>query len=343
MTCARPLRRWQRRFGRAAVVLLAGIVAGLLWPIQYAVEGPSMAPGLLPGDVVRSGLLPIRDRLAVPRRFDRWVLATADGTPVIKRVVGLPGEAIAIVAGDVASDGETVLKGPRRLAEMGSPVAADRPAAGSEPTIGSGRTHCSWPAGEVLDDEPLAGAGSILLLPVRDVGLAAIVHVPRPPGTGPVVRVQARVAETAVTWRLRSAGRYAVVAGRLDGRVVAAAWPLPAGRRGDSCPPRSCLPAGAPERWGVALPWPEEPSTEAAPDLAVELVPAPRAAAGGADATIEQAWRWRDVRYRPAADGTAAWRLGPEELFVLGDFSAGSRDSRHWGPLPVGSLRHKIR
>jgi hypothetical protein len=239
MTCARPLRRWQRRFGRAAVVLLAGIVAGLLWPIQYAVEGPSMAPGLLPGDVVRSGLLPLRDRLAVPRRFDRWVLATADGTPVIKRVVGLPGEAIAIVAGDVAIDGETVLKGPRRLAEMGSPVAADRPAAGSEPTIGSGRTHCSWPAGEVLDDEPLAGAGSILLLPVRDVGLAAIVHVPRPPGTGPVVRVRARVAETAVTWRLRSTGRYAVVAGRLDGRVVAAASGSP--RR---FVPAPLLPAG---------------------------------------------------------------------------------------------------
>jgi type IV secretory pathway protease TraF len=34
--------------------------------------------------------------------------------------------------------------------------------------------------------------------------------------------------------------------------------------------------------------------------------------------------------------------MGSGEVFVVGDFPAGSRDSRHWGPLPTAALRHRI-
>lgn len=292
-----------------------------------------MAPGLLPGDVVTSGLLPLRDRLVTPRRFERWVLDAADGTPVIKRIAGLPGERMAITAGDLAVADRIVLKEPGQLAAMGRRVARGD---GESPDDGG---HWHAPATDILDDEPLATGGGSQLFPVRDGGVAAVVKVQRrPDDDGPQVR--ARVGRTVMTWRLRAAGRYAFVAGRLDAHVVAVAWRLPAGDA-DPCPERSCLPVGPPDRWSLARPWPDDDGNDRAPALAVSIEPAPAAAHAGG--SIERAWRWRDVHHRAAPDGRSAWSVGPNEVFVLGDFPAGSRDSRHWGPLPAGALRQRIR
>lgn len=293
-----------------------------------------MAPGLLPGDVVTTGLFPLRDRLTAPRRFDRWVLAAADGTPVIKRIVGLPGESLAIVDGDLVIDGRTLLKSPRLLAALGSRVSS-----APSPAAAAG-DDWQWvkPADDVLDDAPQA-AGSLLLLPVRDVGSAAVVSVQRR-ASGAPVRLRARVGETIVTWPLRDPGRYAVVAGRLDGHLVAAAWRVPHDREGGG-PEPSCLPDMPPARWTAAIPWDAKDLGEAAPAVAIGLLPAAAAAAAGA--AIDQAWRWRDALHRPAPDGTAAWQLPADTIFVLGDFPLGSRDSRHWGPLPVAGLRWRLR
>lgn len=322
-------RRW---LALAAGLVLVGTGAALLPPRRFVVAGTSMAPGLLPGDVVATGLLPLRDRLTRPRRFERWVLDAADGTPVIKRIAGLPGETVVIAAGDLVVADRIVLKGPRQLAAMGQRVSAghDDAAAGGE--------RWARPATDVLDDEPLATGGGSLLLPVRDGGVAAVVQASRPPDDAGL-RVRARVAETVFTWRLRAAGRYAIVAGRLDGHVVAVAWRLPADAA-DPCPERSCLPVGPPDRWSFARPWPDRDEGDVAPALAVVIEPATTVAQAGA--AIERAWRWRDVLQRGAPDGAAAWSLGPNAVFVLGDFPAGSRDSRHWGPLPVDALRHRI-
>lgn len=334
----RPFVRCVRQRGAVLVVAVMAAVAAMVPPRRFVVDGPSMTPGLRSGDIVSTGLLPLRDRLTAPRRFDRWVLAAADGTPVIKRVVGLPGETVSIDTGDLVVDGRTPLKGPRLLARMGSRVAGEwhADANHADPGTASGQLW-QGPAGAVLDDDPQA-TGGIPLLPVRDVGCAAVVLVPRRPGTA-VLRVRARVAETIVTWRLAAAGRYAIVAGRLDGHLVAVAWRLPAGR-GGACPDRSCLPDGPPDRWSCARPWPIRDGTAMAPALAIELDAA--AAVREAGASIETAWRWRDVLYRAAADGAAAWPIDPGAIFVLGDFPAGSRDSRHWGPLPITALRQRI-
>ena len=343
---------WLRR-RRIVLAVLAGAgcgVASLAPPRRFTVVGPSMVPALQPGDVVSTGLFPLRDRLVPPRRFDRWVLAAADGTAVIKRVVGLPGETVAVGDGNLTIDGRTFLKGPRLLAEMGSPVAADQPAAAPAATPPPTAEAWSAAAGPVLDDAPEATGAGLLLEPVRDVGLAAVVRVadrPNPAG----LPVRARVGAWTVTWRLRDAGRYAFVAGRLDGHVVAAAWKVPAAA--EAAPgSRSCLPAGPPERWPTAAPWNagradagagSEARSDAddAPLLAIGLGSA--AAAGSPAATLEHAWRWRDVLLRPAPDGRTAWTLEPGTLFVLGDFPLGSRDSRHWGPLPTAALRWLIR
>ena len=74
---------------------LCGLVT-LVPPQRYEVDGLSMAPGLLPGDVVASGVFPALDRLRRRQRFDRWIVRAPDGSDTIKRLVGLPGERIGI-------------------------------------------------------------------------------------------------------------------------------------------------------------------------------------------------------------------------------------------------------
>jgi len=320
------------------VAVAAALVGGLFaTPRRYEVEGVSMGPGLLPGDVVATGWLPEFDRRRPPVRFDRWIVTLPDGSTGLKRVVGLPGEQVAILVGDLAIDGRTVVKGPRLLAAMGSVVEMPLPRPADS---------ASWslPPATVLDDAAFAGGEvSRLLLPVRDVGFAAEIDVPvaaRIKGTaGP--RLRATAGPLAVTWRLTRPGRYAVVAGRLDGQAVAAAWPLPAGSAAAGVS-RSCLPPVPPEAWDVARPWPDEEGgppegDERSPELSLAVF-----AAGSPPVGIARVTVWRDILLRPAADGIAAWTLTDREVFVLGDFPSGSRDSRHFGPLPRSALRHRI-
>lgn len=305
----------------------AGLAAAALAvcgrPAVYEVEGVSMAPGLLPGDRVASAAFPLADRWRSPRRFDRWVLASADGAAVIKRIVGLPGERVAIAAGDLVVGAGPVLKPPPLLAEIGTPLPAPPP------------LEAAWrmPPREILDDDARDPGRAVVLLPVRDVGFSAeIVADGSPEAT---FRVRATVGQTAIAWRL-AAGRHAVVAGRLDGHVVAVAWRLagdPRAGRG-----RSCLPPAVPREWSAAVPWPEDdPPDGLSPSLELAVEPA-----AGTNVRIERVELWRDVHWRPAATGVAAWTLGPDAVFVLGDHPAASRDSRHWGPVPRAALRHRV-
>lgn len=316
--------------GVAAAVTAAAAVVSL--PVRYVLDGVSMAPGLVAGDVVRSGWLPAVDRWRRPRRFERWAIVAPDGT-AIKRVAGLPGERVTIRDGDLEIDGRTVLKGPRLLAEMGASVPRGE---SSDPAGRRGDERWSAEPQEVLDDSGVELARSHVLLPVRDVGMAAVVRVKQLPPEG-FVRVRVQVGSRAVPWRLTSVGRHAVVAGRLDGHLVAAAWHLPAAdaARGTD---RSCLPPAAPAGWQVAESWPADAGDELiSPRLAVSCDAVPDTVA------VERASMWRDVLCRPGANGTRVWSLGPDECFVLGDHPAASTDSRQWGPIPLVRLRHRIR
>lgn len=308
-----------------AVIAVVGGVAlvAAARPLVYDVDGVSMAPGLVPGDRVTSGPFPSLDRLRPPRRFERWVLATADGAAAIKRVVGLPGERVSIAAGELTIDGTTVLKGPRLLAAVGVPLAAGPFAA----------ERWSMASREILDDMACDAGKSVVLLPVRDVGFAAVVTVAAPAGGD--VRGRATVGRTVVTWRL-AAGSHALVVGRLDGHVVAAAWRLPAAA--PATKGRSCLPPEPPSRWSAAVPWAEADSaTGQSPPLALTIEPA-----AGGTARIERIDLWRDVLFRPAADGVTEWHLSTDTVFALGDHPAASRDSRHWGPVSLRALRHRV-
>jgi len=203
---------------RLTVILLAGIAVtvGLaLAPRRYEVDGISMGPGLLPGDVVTTGWLPERDRWRTPERFERWIVTLPDGSTGIKRLAGLPGETVSLAGGDLAIDGEVVLKSPAVLASIGSVVSGEAAPA---------QTAWSQEPGLVLDRAPFAiEMVNLRLLPVRDVGFAAIVDL----ADGPPARARGAVGPLSITWRI-AAGRVCLVAGRLDGHAVAVAWLLPA-------------------------------------------------------------------------------------------------------------------
>ena len=109
--------------------------------------------------------------------------------------------------------------------------------------------------------------------------------------------------------------------------------------------PRTTLPPGPPSQWSINSPWPDAASEEA-PSLSLRVEHAANRSASAAHAlafeetAVEELVVWRDVLYRPAANGTTHWLIGPDQIFVLGDFPSGSRDSRHWGPLDVRLLLH---
>ena len=316
--------------GRIAVAAVfgAGLALALAaMPKRYEVAGISMAPGLLPGDVAATEWLPFADRWRKPRRWDRWVTTLPDGSTAVKRVVALHGETVSIEQGDVSVNGAIDLKEPRTLSEIGAIVSALTPAAAP--------TTWSWPPTSVLDEAPFApDEPSRRLLPVRDVGFAAVVRVANAGGTA----ASSRCGPLAVTWRLRQAGRFAIVTGRLDGRAVAAAWRVPEAVV-DPWPSRSCLPVNWPRQWTVAEAWPAaaDEQTTQSPALALDL-----AAPAAGLAVIEQVAVWRDVLYRPPATGTTTWQTESGHVFLLGDFPAASRDSRHFGGLPTSALRHRI-
>lgn len=317
-----------RRIAVAAVFGAGLALAVAAMPRRYEVAGISMAPGLLPGDVVTTGWLPSADRWQRPCRWDRWVARLPDGSTGVKRLAGLPQEIISIEEGDLTIDDEIVLKDPRTLAEVGSIV--------SPPTPAAAVTSWSWPPTRVLDEAPFAAdEPSRRLLPVRDVGFAAVVKVS---GTGGA-RTRGRCGPLTVTWRLTQPGRFAIIAGRLDGRAVAGAWRV-SETGADPWPSRSCLPGDVPRKWTVVEAWPSGTDQPAMQSPAMTLDLAAREAE--ASAVIEKIAVWRDVLYRPPATGTTTWRTEPGSVFLLGDFPPASRDSRHFGGLPTAALRHRL-
>lgn len=292
-----------------------------------------MGPGLLPGDRVATVPWPLLDRWRIPHRFERWIVTAPDGTPALKRVVGLPGEVVSLRDGDLAIDGRPILVAPAILAEVATCVATECDSSALEPAVhpvdsGAWQWRCAVP--EALDDAAFAPHERRVLLPVRDIGLAAIVRLTA--SDAGTARLSARIDDRRIVWRIAAPGRYALVAGRLDGHLVGAAWPLDIG----SAPARGCLPPHGPAAWDLAVAWPGDVAPHT---LELDASPLDH---DGAARCVERLVLWRDRLLRPAADQIEEWRLGAGEFFLLGDFPSGSRDSRHWGPLDRGVFRHCI-
>lgn len=356
-------------FTRSLIVAGAvGLVASLwlgLGDARMRVIGFSMAPGLRQGDLVRW-----TSQVLEPRRYDRVICQRPGGQPVLKRVVGLGGENLQCQNGELFVDGVWQRKNLRQLAVFGIPVISQ--ASG----LASGRTGWFGEAGQwawsstgnsrrdwlvvdlaalphelggdcvplLYDDSPWLSVESRRLQPVADAGLAAVVDVDT--GGGHPVEITIRVGEQAACIVVRGSGAFACVSGRLDGRLVAAAWPVGGTQEADDRleawlegAVRSALPPDGPDEWAVVK---NLPLSGPFFPLGISARVLPNKQMGTRDAapqlTISRLVFWRDVHWLPHPNGQDNWTIPAGQLFLLGDCPAASRDSRHWGPLAVEAV-----
>lgn len=127
---ARPTRRSRLAWGLAGGALVLVLAKSFVGDL-YAIQSGSMRPTLF-GGAAEDGGRPFREHVLVlygrdlhPERFDLVVLRAADGgAPLVKRVVGLPGETLAIADGDLLVDGKRLPPEARRPEPI--PVFDDR-------------------------------------------------------------------------------------------------------------------------------------------------------------------------------------------------------------------------
>lgn len=309
-------------------VVAVCVASWVLKPQRHMVSGLSMAPTFSPGDIVSSGWCPYIDPYFAPQRFECWFLITPDGTPIIKRLFGLPGETIRFSEGDLTVNDTVVLTPPTVLADIGTFV--------TDCEAGDGSWQRVFASQVILDDTDFSSEESRRLLPVRDVGLSIeidTVNLSHP-------CIQIRVGSQAIEWNLPP-GKFGLVAGRLDGHLVASAWTLNAFSDPHDCLP---LPTNPPRIWQICEHWKQLSDTpETAPTLAVRILKNNTLLdVESTEKHLKRCAIWRDILHRSLGTDSTGWVIGPREVFVLGDFPSGSRDCRHWGPLPLSCLSHRI-
>ncbi|MDA0970307.1 MAG: S26 family signal peptidase [Planctomycetota bacterium] len=329
-------------------VAAAGAALATSWattPRQFVVVGRSMLPGLADGDLVEASGWPAAWQ--TPQRHERWLVRMPDETRVIKRIAGLPGEQLAIDAGNLVIDGKRLLPSPEHLAQTAARVSGGR-------WSSSIRDGIRWQAyqhlvvdrskanddphrlvpGPIYDSLEADPTESRRLEPVFAAGIAAVLDHRRRENEPPA-EVFIRVGPQAARLTLPHPGRFAAIAGRLAERFVVAAWPIPPAAHSGSAP-SSPIPGPPPASWSLIAGAKPLPTRTQAPPLAIG-VPA-STSVEGQRVTLHSATIWRALHLLPAANGSHRWSVPLGHVFLLGDNPAASRDSRHFGPVATSHL-----
>ena len=336
-------------------------------PLSGQIEGLSMAPGMRNGEVVSW----------VPAQVDEYkryvpVICKHKDELVAKRIIGLAGESVRIVDGELVKDGEMLRKTPRLLQQFG--LIIDRKTSSWRDATQSWRQsnniwvcehvspkHFAWltfhpessagvvPAIDgvrIYDDVPWLSKETRRLNIVQDVGISAVLDIDLHDGCG----LEILIGKNQHMARLvaRKQGRLAVLAGRLDGQFVVAAWPMPRshqevseGHRDGSVP----FAFEVPEEWSAesAIAYEEHQSQDLSSlVLGIRLLTeGDEVSAQICTVTAEKLLVWRDIQWLATAN-KSEWSVPAGHVFVLGDCPAASRDSRHWGPLPIDVIQGTI-
>jgi len=370
-----------RRLVRIALALAAPVLALLVLRAffcdVYRVDSGSMEP-TLHGDPEDGELVLVR-YAREPRleRFDLVVLRRpAERAPFIKRVVGLPGERVQIVGGDLLVNGARLPAATPRPAPI--PVFDTRTGSFSAEFQFSEELWTETPDGWLLDSarpEPLEGYGvACFRHPVTDgfasveggfmTGLRAVGDL--------VLESEVRLEEPGgmLVWSISEGGdRFEVRLEDGSARLVLLApdpedplapnteellaegpFAMPPGRwtqlRLASLDDVVSLDlresgTGGSARLRLEVPHHADSAPQGSQDPSYRHVQ-PRACLGGAavKASFRDVRVLRDLHYTNlGAYGLAEpLNLGPGEIFVLGDNSADSADGREWGAVRLDEV-----
>ncbi len=326
-----------------ALVFLRLFVVGVY---RVAPEAVSMAPTLFPADEDGDGWVLVNllaDRFSNPDRGEVWIFRrSARPDPIVKRVMGLPGETMAIRGEDLFVNGRRLVKERAFLDRVSVPLFARED---FEETPAGGRLMPGWlrrqfrtPSGTLepgyRKGRPLGSAALC-----RDIVVRSLVRLGRTSGA------PFRGSGGTVTFQLESEHRdrpsiVTIVVGAQKTTVAVGGQlvekPLP-GLLGDGLVERAV------EVW----------FTTADRTFRLEIdgeeiyrAPAPRTGsirlrAVVQDARLDALDVARDLVHE-SESSQKEWRLGPEQYFLLGDNSSKSTDSRQLGPVHRADLHGRV-
>ena len=354
-------RRWRRWLALLVLVLFgAGLLRGCVMD-AFVIRSGSMAP-LFQGSPEGGDHLLVLRSGADPRSLQRWDAVILDASvdqelppeygALLKRVAGVGGERFRLRGGDVWTASEataplTLVRKPDELIEqllvpvhatagLASPWTWDGPGTRTELPGGGVRLTAGVPGGQAsytatIDDglpgEPGEGAVGDTALRVEVGACDAVLEL--------------RLREGADVYRARLAPAErggAALYYNVDGRVVAAAADFAGLRDGDTV-----------LAWNVdggvrvlvngrvLLSWDQPPQEPPAtpprndPSLVVE----------GGSIELTRVTVLRDLHFGnagPWSSGSDVITIPPGQVFVLGDNSPRSRDSRWFGTVPESEV-----
>jgi len=327
----------------AAFIALAAL--RLTAPRQYVVAGRSMLPGLVEGDVIRiDGWSAV---LQKPQRHQRWLVRMPDETTVVKRIAGLPGEELAIDQGDLVIDGRRQLPSPHLLSETAARVRGGRWTSATRKGVAWWEYHHfvadltkaeSDPErvvlGPIYDSLDADSDERRRLHQVSSFGLAAVVDTRHTDVSKIIVHIGPQAAEI----RLPEEGCFTIIAGRLAGRFIVAAWPFSDRSPGSQTVSRSPvpLPPVMDHPWSLIVNAKPVSAGTGVSRLALGIP-------GSRDllctiAPVDTLTVWRSIHHLPPADNTRTWMIPEGHVFLLGDNPSASRDSRQFGAVSIAAL-----
>jgi signal peptidase I len=357
-------RRTHVRWIFGVLALCAFFLALRRWVIEgFHIPTPSMEPTLL-GDATGGDKVFVNKLAFLRAAPRRWQIVAfrrtfgGDGSTIVKRLVGLPGETLEIRDGDVYVDGARAPK-PREVQdELLFPVFRSR--MDRESLTAFWNVEADSPAGwEIAGDRLVVPAGERLRMSARAEVRDRYEHTDKPPtgGDNPdsdlAIRVRLRPLGPSGTITLALVKNADCAELRLELDAPSRAGTLRL--NGKDLTPVGSRPIGARSAvsllfWNVdgeirvevdgrafyAAPYLPTPATPPPPrrnDARIEI--------DGAGAEIESLELSRDVYYTAEGDflRQRAVRLLPDgdvpAYFFLGDNSPSSEDSRWWGPTLV--------
>lgn len=327
----------------------------------------SMAPGFQDGDVISW-------QRGEENSFSRYapVVCQFKEELIIKRVIGLPEESVRITDGELFINGEIIRKSPQLLKQFGL-VIDDQADSWRDSTHSWIRTNNRWSCNHIsskhtswLKFSPESSRGVLhnedglrvyddvswlteetrLLNSVQDIGISVVLDIQLQEGNDLEIFVKnnKHVARVVV----RRQGQLAVIAGRLDGQFVVAAWPILRGSEAGKIydDQNKYVRSELPKVWSARLNVPNKKTlAHKTPALAVgiKILRGQGKLISNEPCMVkaESVFVWRDIYWLSTPNKTE-WNVPENHIFILGDCPAASRDSRQWGSVPFGAIQGTV-